>query len=1065
MKNVKRIFVITFMLAFIISISSINAFAATVTQDNLEVTLVTDKEKYAEDEQIKTTLTVKNNNDTTVTNVDLETALPDGYKLADKSENKKTVDSIAAGESVSLNVVLEKDSTPAEDTVPEKTTTPEEDTVTEKTTTPEEDTIPDKRSTPSEPSTDSKSSTNPVNNGKNDDGNSNGTTSNGSAVQTGQNNFVIGLIILFVLVACFTTIFILKRNATKTKSTKAILSILLSCLIVTSSFSLFTIKTNAVQESPKNISITQPIKIGSTEYQIKSSVNYTLIFEPSPSNSIDFLEFYSDTSDILVGKDTLVSFYANVSSENVLPNNSVFVYDEQGMVVSEMFDNGENGDETANDGVFTAQVTLKSNKQNLIKYYASYQNIKSTYYSINYYLNLSDEELLAGDSVMDSLSEIASKYRESGNLESDTQLAIKSYEEIINYLNSLKEKDIIVQYDTKADGIHFIMPGNLEYCFFFECLLSGDNVAKNKNSTESVGSSINDSPVGYDSFDRKDSRICVLKPFNWQHANSNLDNSARRIINTGLPYKYENLYENNRVTVELFKNLGDYHVILLDSHGGENSICTGESPTDTSLRKYSADWQAGRIQICQVSNGGNRTFYALTDEFFSTYYPHANSFNNTLFYIGTCHGADSPSLSTSLTRSGMNCVLAYENSVYTDYCEEMCEEVVSNLCTKESNGAYCSVEKAVQQAKDSLGDTDRGDNNWWMQVKKFFGVKPAELQICGNSNFKISSSFLSGLAKNAYTNENIASGVVRTEGGTFVAKIGANSSEDGSFKDGSFTGFVNSGSDDYKVCSYGFLSRIVKDVNVSEGSTTYLSESRLIPGTATDTFISGLIQSATTSTPISNAKLVFRKDHNNKSGEVVYSTNTDENGTYSINSLPVGYYTMEISADGYITQYSDILVGTRDNETISLSSVMSEEKIRIVLTWNEDPSDLDSHLVGTLSNEETFEVYYGHKHQEDDGVEICNLDVDDTTSFGPETITIQPNNKPMYYFIHRYAGNGTVSSSGAQIKVYQGSNLLSVYNVPTDAGNDDYWNVFAIKNGQIINKNTITSSADTNYAN
>lgn len=59
MKNVKQIFVIIFMLAFILSISSINAFAATVTQDNLEVTLVTDKEKYSENEQIKTTLTVK----------------------------------------------------------------------------------------------------------------------------------------------------------------------------------------------------------------------------------------------------------------------------------------------------------------------------------------------------------------------------------------------------------------------------------------------------------------------------------------------------------------------------------------------------------------------------------------------------------------------------------------------------------------------------------------------------------------------------------------------------------------------------------------------------------------------------------------------------------------------------------------------------------------------------------------------------------------------------------------------------------------------------------------------
>lgn len=176
MKNAKRFFVIAFILAFIVSISSINVFAATVTQDNLEVTFVTDKEKYSENEQIKTTLTVKNNNDTAVTNVDLETALPDGYKLADKSENKKTVDSIAAGESVSLDATLEKDSTP------------------------------------SEPSTDSKSSTNPVSGG-NSGTTTGGTTTNGSAVQTGQTFLVIGIALLIVLMAAFFIVFVCRKTA------------------------------------------------------------------------------------------------------------------------------------------------------------------------------------------------------------------------------------------------------------------------------------------------------------------------------------------------------------------------------------------------------------------------------------------------------------------------------------------------------------------------------------------------------------------------------------------------------------------------------------------------------------------------------------------------------------------------------------------------------------------------------------------------------------------------------------------------------------------------------------
>ena len=102
MKKIKKLLASVFVVAIILSLANINAFAAMVTQDNLEVTLVTDKGKYAESEPIKATLTVKNNNDTAVSNVDLETEIPEGYKLADKTENKKTVESIAAGESVSV---------------------------------------------------------------------------------------------------------------------------------------------------------------------------------------------------------------------------------------------------------------------------------------------------------------------------------------------------------------------------------------------------------------------------------------------------------------------------------------------------------------------------------------------------------------------------------------------------------------------------------------------------------------------------------------------------------------------------------------------------------------------------------------------------------------------------------------------------------------------------------------------------------------------------------------------------------------------------------------------------
>ena len=118
-----------------------------------------------------------------------------------------------------------------------------------------------------------------------------------------------------------------------------------------------------------------------------------------------------------------------------------------------------------------------------------------------------------------------------------------------------------------------------------------------------------------------------------------------------------------------------------------------------------------------------------------------------------------------------------------------------------------------------------------------------------------------------------------------------------------------------------------------------------------------------------------------------------------------------------------------------------------------------------LSNGSSFHVYYSHKSQFDGEVEVCNLDVDDISSYGPETITLNTtSDAPYYYYIYRYAGSGTVASSEAQVKLYQGETLVATFNVPTDQGSGDYWNVFAVINGELVFRNTITSALDTSYA-
>ena len=232
---------------------------------------------------------------------------------------------------------------------------------------------------------------------------------------------------------------------------------------------------------------------------------------------------------------------------------------------------------------------------------------------------------------------------------------------------------------------------------------------------------------------------------------------------------------------------------------------------------------------------------------------------------------------------------------------------------------------------------------------------------------------------------------------------------------------------------------------------------------------SGNVYDGLTGKCVKDVTLTIRKGWNTPENEdniIIASTKTDASGAYSI-ELPFGNYTVYASKDGYIATSFNIISqeGTTKEQNGTISPAISGDGYRIILTWSTYPEDLDSHVSGKLSNGYSFHTYYEHMSQYDGGVEVCNLDVDDVTSFGPETITLNPTTDSAYYYIYKYYGSqGTVASSSAQIKLYKGETLINTFNVPTNLGEGDYWNVFAIKNDELIIKNTITSVVDTNYA-
>ncbi len=198
----------------------------------------------------------------------------------------------------------------------------------------------------------------------------------------------------------------------------------------------------------------------------------------------------------------------------------------------------------------------------------------------------------------------------------------------------------------------------------------------------------------------------------------------------------------------------------------------------------------------------------------------------------------------------------------------------------------------------------------------------------------------------------------------------------------------------------------------------------------------------------------FRKGSNARAGDVVKEVTTDKYGYYSV-SLEPGMYTGEISGQGFVTSYifavaPDNQYNVNQNETAIRAAATSE--VKIMLTWNEKPEDVDSHLIGpTPDGSGRFHTWYPESEREYkyNGITYVDLDWDDTDSYGPETTTIRKLVDGTYKFIvHNYSGehHGDVPlrKSGAQVQIFKGDSTSpdEVFTIPAGEGDELYWTVF-----------------------
>jgi len=242
----------------------------------------------------------------------------------------------------------------------------------------------------------------------------------------------------------------------------------------------------------------------------------------------------------------------------------------------------------------------------------------------------------------------------------------------------------------------------------------------------------------------------------------------------------------------------------------------------------------------------------------------------------------------------------------------------------------------------------------------------------------------------------------------------------------------------------------VQFASVGAGDTLSVEPVRLVSNdNAGDGSLTGTITGAVDGLALGGLTLEFIRGINNRDGELVATTTTDDDGSYTVSNLPYGNYTCIIVGVGLETTYTTVYVvgGTeRGDQNGTISPSVTAGETRIVLTWGESPSDLDSHLTGPgLDGAASFHVFYRQKVAP--GI---NLDVDDTSSFGPETVTIA-DSRPgvLRYTVNRFSlgAPDALSASSAKVQVIRSSGIVAEFFVPQGEGN--IWSVFDIVDGTI----------------
>lgn len=721
-----------------------------------------------------------------------------------------------------------------------------------------------------------------------------------------------------------------------------------------------------------------------------------------------------------------------------------------------MLDDGTNGDAVADDGIYSLSINITADKAKTVQYYAAIGSLKSNTIELLFFEDPSNNTEMAKQEVLtvrNGIAEIDNHYGYEINTKLDSaevyaeslvnEGLILSYSRTDNAVFMRNKYGLTIAYIPEVDYLDLSNDRSMQIITFQPCLSTYENILSNYMTFPDVAAQI------------------ITRYF---------DN-----------YSFSDNSDNASVTLSKIRGISANSVVLWHGHGKYYNdkigsiLLTGEDfNLDAWLWNPVYWWDCVQERIVHDWTGKVRISGRYIDKY-------CGDMTNSMIYLGACQSGYDSTLADSFLSKGASAVIANSDSIITPYNLSMIKSTIEYMCRINTNTAnYYTLEEALSAAFNDNGANDviwaqnnedwiTNNTNW--NYNDLLSGSPAWPSIFGGEaakayRFRDAYGNLSGRVIRA---DDKSTAISNADIMLFVNDVPYKSETTNNLGNYSI-GYLPPRQYKLRIDAPGFVTfTSYATINVNE--TTYMETFLMVEGQEGQRgTASGVITNALTGVGLDGVLLEVRQGWNNmNNGSIIASIILSSSGQYSF-ELPIGNYTVKTTKDGFITSSFNIIVQPYINtgsQNHALSPTISNEQYRIKLTWGDNPRDLDSHLQGQFSNGEPFHVYYSNMNALEGNTTVCILDVDDTDSYGPEVVTLKPMNaNPYYYYVHRYAGSGTITSSNARVELYKGAQLIRTFNVPSDLGAGDYWNVFAIKNGGIVVNNTATNiDPDTSYAN